>query len=465
MKAHERRGFLKMACAAGVGAALGPRLTRGQAPDGRAKPNIIFILADDLSSHSIGAYGGRLYRTAPPGQPEPLAETPVRTPNLDRMAREGARFDYVLSAPVCSPTRGMFLTGKYNFRIGLPDITGRGGAVKELDVVNNVTLPQLLRKHGYLTAMAGKWHLSSTGGPKMSPTIEDNPREHIAKAGFERQFQHENGLAFHNYIDKETGGFEADWIQNWVMKFLDGQGGSQRPFFLYYPMPMPHSPWGPNPKTGEKYKDAGHNGIAYFGDTVEYLDGYVGQVLDKLEELGLAENTLVLFSGDNGSEGPFTVMEDGSYTRGGKFGFGQNARVPLIARWPGTIRPGTVRDDLVDTTDFLPTLLEVAGVEPPAGGIDGVSFRDALLGKTGSPRDWMLSFWMGKYIVRDRRYGLREDGKLYDLTATSNFRDGVIEEAAMTPEVRGARDRFREVVAKYALPVGEAMPQKEENER
>jgi arylsulfatase A len=345
------------------------------------------------------------------------------------MAAEGMRFNNVLSAPVCSPTRGMFLTGKYNFRIGLPDITGRGGAVKELDVKNNVTLPQLLQKAGYVTAMAGKWHLKKgTGGEKMDASLKDNPSPHITDAGFESQYQHENGLAFSAYLDAETGQFKADWIQSWVLKFLKEQAGKDKPFFLYYAHPMPHSPWCKTPDSKRTYDNPGKSGLAYFGDHVAYLDKRVGQMIEKVKELGIADNTLIMFSGDNGSEGSFTVMADGSHARAGKFGFGQNARVPLIAWWPGTIPAGAVRDDLVDTTDFLPTLLVVAGVPLPGNaGIDGVSFRDALLGKLGSARDWIMSYRLGAYVIRDQRYGLREDGRLYDLTG-GDFDESVVGE-------------------------------------
>ena len=424
---------------------------------GKERPNIIFILADDLSSHSIGAYGGRLYWTTPPGEPKPIAEIPVRTPCLDRMTSEGVRFNNVLAAPVCSPTRGMFFTGKYNFRIGLPDITGRGGAVDELDVTTHVTLPQLLQRAGYTTAMAGKWHLSnkSAGGTKMSASLADTAKEHVTKAGFHRQFHHENGLAYSGYKDKETGAFMADWIQSWVLKFLDEQAGQDKPFFFYYPHPMPHSPWCPTPDSKADYPKTDKHWTPYFADHVMYLDKHVGQVLDKLQQLGLAKKTLVIFSGDNGSEGPFTVMTDGSYTHGGKFGFGQNARVPLLGWWPGTIPSGSIRDDLVDFTDMMPTLLAVAGVAlPKDADFDEVSFLPALLGVGASPRDWILSYRLGAYVIRDQRYGLREDGKLYDLTGKKGEGGAApIAESAMTADMRSVLERFGEVVQKYNLPI------------
>jgi arylsulfatase A len=369
---------------------------------------------------------------------------------VDRLATAGARFSEVLACPVCSPTRGEFLTGQYNFKIGLPYICGRNGAVEELDVKSHVTLAQLLRDAGYVTAMAGKWHLTEKrGGAAMQKTLADTGLPHITAAGFERQYQHPNGMGFHGYRDRETGEFQPAWYQQWVLRFLEEQAKSDKPFFLYYPNAIPHSPWAPTPLHPDGPMNAPGKGLVNFPDMMEYLDRQVGEVVAKVRELGLAENTLIIFAGDNGTEGIGTVMADGRYFRGGTCGVGQNARVPLIVSWPGTVKPGTVIDDLVDFTDLMPTFLELAGVKPPPG-LDGVSFAPRLFGRPGTPRGWMISYWVNTYAVRNRHYALREDGKLYDISNTVGNGDEVTGDK-LTPAAQAARAELEAVETRYGL--------------
>jgi len=173
----------------------------------------------------------------------------------------------------------------------------------------------------------------------------------------------------------------------------------------------------------------------------------VGELVKKLNELGLRENTLVMFSGDNGTQAVVTEMRDGREIHGGKGTMKDTGSwVPLLASWPGVITPGSVYDGLVDFTDIMPACLELAGATPPAG-IDGVSFAPQLLGRPGKPREWVHSLYVDKYFVRDARWKLRENGELYDVR-NSPYDETMVKPESETPDSKAARDRLGAVLRK-----------------
>lgn len=404
------------------------------APSGKSpKPNFVILLADDLGFETLGCYGGANFKGV----------GAVRTPNLDAMAKKGMLFKQCFATPVCSPARAELLTGKYNFRTGFPDIAGRSGAVESLDAQAHPTLPARLKAAGYVTAVAGKWHLGPTGDmhAPLEITKEDTTYPHPRECGFDRQYLFP-GEHLEQYGKPTPADYTPARIQEWVLRFLEERKGRTEPFFLYYASPIPHKPLHPTPLNPDEKRVGKQN----YPRLLEYLDSQVGEVLQKLEELGLAGNTLVLFSGDNGTHSEMvTEMRDGRKIKGGKAHMTDTgSHVPLLAEWPGVVKPGSVNDNLVDFTDILPTFLELAGVPPPPG-IDGRSFASQLSGQPSGPREWIHSLFREQYFVRDIRWKLRENGELYDVSG-SPFAEILVLPEKDTADSKAARVRLQAVL-------------------
>ncbi|HVY71200.1 MAG TPA: sulfatase [Verrucomicrobiae bacterium] len=341
-------------------------------------PNFIVILCDDMGYNDIGPFGAK-----------------TRTPNLDRMAREGMRFtDFYVGQPVCSASRAALLTGCYPTRVG---ILGALGPKSKVGIgAGEVILPELLKTRGYTTALYGKWHLGDA--PEFSPL----------RHGFDDYF----GLPYSNdmWPKHPTGTYPA-------LPLIDGEHivalnpdqttlttrytehairfieeNQSRPFFLYLAHNMPHVPL----HVSEKYR--GKSGRGLYADVIMEIDWSVGQVMRTLKRLKLDRQTLVVFTSDNGPwlsygnhagsalplrEGKATVWDGG-------------ARVPCLMRWPGQIPAGTTCRELATTMDLLPTFARLAGGEPPQDRrIDGVDIWPLLSGQPGAkaPRDTYFYYW------------------------------------------------------------------------
>jgi len=417
-----------------------------------AKPNIIIILADDLGFETLKCYGGADFKNL----------GTVRTPNLDAMAGNGMRFTHCFSTPVCSPARAELLTGKYNFRTGFTDIAGRSGATSSLDAKAHPTLPAQLKAAGYVTAIAGKWHLGEPLNSRemLATATEDTDYPHPRECGFDRQCLL-SGAHLELYGEPKPGLYTPDILQSWVLNFLDSRKGKDEPFFLYYPSPIPHKPLYATPLNPDGQKRNKEN----FPYLIEYLDKQVGEIMKKLADLGLAENTLVLFSGDNGTHGEITTdMDNHRHIKGGKGSLRDTGSwVPLLAEWPGVIPPGSVDNNMVDFTDILPTCLQIAGVPLPKD-IDGMSFAAQLRGEPGTPREWVHSLLREQYFVRDLHWKLRETGDLYDASDSPYIETLVLPEND-TPDSKAARIRLQAVLDqlhpdKKGLPPTQEAPPK-----
>jgi arylsulfatase A len=348
----DRRSFLKTTFAA----ALGGVYAKGQS----ALPNIVLILADDLGYGDLGCYG-----------------SDIPTPNLDGMAAEGVRFGHFYSAsPVCSPSRAALLTGRYPTRVGVPRV------LHEADQyglsLSEITLPQALKTLNYGTMCIGKWHLGCQ--PDYLPTSR----------GFDQFY----GLPYSNDMSPlplmvNTTTIEQPARLNTLtsrytdqaVNFISNSNGS--PFFLYLAHTFPHAPLA----VSDRFK--GVSGMGLYGDVVAELDWSVGQVLSALKANNLDNNTLVMFTSDNGpwylgSAGKLRGRKGDSYEGG--------VREPFIARWPGRIPAGRTTQAQATTMDIFPTLAGLTGAGLPAQ-MDGVDIFPLLSGQQANvDRDAFLYF-------------------------------------------------------------------------
>ncbi len=397
---------------------------------GEGPPSFLLILADDLGPECLGSYGGVSYRT----------------PHLDRLAREGLRFTRCYATPLCVPSRVQLLTGRYPFRTGFANnvVFERPGTPGLDPALPN--LARVLQAAGYATAIAGKWHLGS---------LASRP-DHARACGFQES------LLFHardRYRDSElrrngksvrvpADAYAPDLYVDFLVDFM--AANRDRPFLAFYSAVLPHKPFTAPPGTegGEELDDQ-----ACFRRMVERLDANVGRLLAALDEYGLRERTVVLFAGDNGTDVAIrSRLADGRTIRGGKGTLWERGvRVPLLVSWPGTVPPGGACTDLVDFTDFLPTLAELAGVPPERRAalepLDGHSFAWRLLGRPGEPRKWVFSQLRDRSWIRDERWKLFRDGRFFDLQEDPGETRDLRSRVEDDPALRAARDRLARLLA------------------
>jgi uncharacterized sulfatase len=343
------------------------------------KPNVVLILADDLGWGDLGCYGHPKFKT----------------PNIDRLAREGVRMtDFYAPVPFCAPTRAALLTGRYPFRCGMTrnPVPSADPQVKNADDVGlpteETTLAEALKEKGYATALIGKWHLGHQ--PKFFPT----------RQGFDEFY----GLLYSNDMHpvelfEGERKFEYPVVQTTLTKRMTDkalafvEANKFKSFFLYYAPPVPHKPLA----AGEAFYKT--TGAGLYADVIAELDWSVGQILEMLRELDLERNTLVIFTSDNGpwyggSSGPFRGMK-GNTTEGG-------VRVPCIARLPGVIPAGRTSNEPGIMMDIFPTVIEFCGAKPPEGTkLDGSNLIPVLNGQNATPRG-ALFFARGEQLCAVR---------------------------------------------------------------
>ena len=433
-----RRNFLKGA--AGAGLALGTLSKLQAATANKAgKTNILLIMADDLGYECIGANGGTSYKT----------------PILDKLAAEGVRFEHCYAQPLCTPSRVKIMTGMYNVRNYV-----KFGLLDE----DQTTFAHLLKGAGYATCVVGKWQLGGgPGGPKHFGFDESCLWQHTRK----RTDSEKHDTRYPNPklevngkpVDYSDGKFGPDVVTDFACDFM--QRNKEKPFLVYYPMMLTHCPFVPTPGTPDwDPKDMGsksYKGDAkYFGDMVTHMDKMVGRLLAKLEELGIRENTLVLFTGDNGTDKPVVSMLNGKKVAGAKGSMTDaGTRVPLIASWPGVAPKGKVYQDLVDFSDFLPTMCECAGANVPEKlNIDGKSFLPQVKGEKGHPRDWIYCWYnpgggpTGKEFARNQQYKLYRTGEFYDISADV-LEKKPLTNAALDDKAKAVKKLLQEALDKY----------------
>ncbi|MSU23159.1 MAG: arylsulfatase [Opitutus sp.] len=398
------------------------------------KPNVILILADDLGYETIGANGGTSYPT----------------PVLDRLAATGVRFSQCYAQPLCTPTRVQLLTGQSNVRnyinFGTMDPT-------------LTTFGNHFQRAGYQTAIAGKWQLGQTPGLPQKFGFTESCLWQQTR----RPPRYANPGLEYNGVPKDFthGEYGPDLVHDFVHDFISRH--QAEPFLVYYPMILTHDPYQPTPDSpdwdptaiGEQVNRA----EKHFGEMVTYMDKLIGKLVAHLESLHLRERTLLVFLGDNGTGRGTRSMFQGREFIGAKGStIDAGMHVPLIVNWPGAIATKAVCDDLVDTTDFLPTICAAAGITVPAAPTrDGRSFWPQVRGERGQPRDWIYSWYSprqnndlsAREFAFNARHKLYRSGEFYDLqNDPAEAKPRAV--AALTGEAATAAKMFQEALAKFS---------------
>lgn len=389
------------------------------------RPNIVLILADDLGIEGINAYGGEYY-----------------TPNIDRLARQGVRFDNAHATPLCTPSRTRIMTGQENHR----NYEAFGYLAP-----GQVTFANVLKQAGYATGIVGKWQLSGNG---FDGRVGITPEQ----AGFDESYlwqRRSRDLKGSRYwgpartlngrYSVSEEGFGPDADNDFALDFIERN--KDRPFFLYYPMVLVHNPFVPTPASLEAQGDKNR-----WGGMISYMDAKVGQLLDRLKALGLDDNTVVIFAGDNGTNRRITSFRHGYPIPGGKGTPVVNGtHVPLIVRAPHIAPAGKVSEALFDFTDVLPTLAALAKAPLPSIPIDGLNQLPVLTGEASSVRDSIFMHYAPAWLmdparfVFDARWKLYGDGRFVSINPVSGVETGLAV-AVLKGEAAKRYQAFRKIL-------------------
>jgi arylsulfatase A len=375
------------------------------------RPNIIFILADDLGIGNVGCYGADHYKT----------------PCLDLLAAGGVRFTHMYTAPLCGPSRAMIMTGRYPFRTGATNQDSTGRMLPKSETF----LSSCLQSAGYRTASIGKW-----GQLPLTPL----------EFGFDEEFRVRGSGVYRNTEDRQhkywvngeerqlqNSEYMPDLMHSFLADFISRH--RDRPFFVYYSLSNVHGELLPTPDSGLRPDNL-------MVDNLSYMDKLIGRLTAELERLQLSRRTLVVFMGDNGTgskwadeatiEGQRLSGKKGDLLEGGSL-------VPCIASWPGVSPGGRVCPDLLDASDLLPTFVELAGARlPTERPVDGRSFAPQLRGLSGNPRTTIFMQLASSWYVRSADWKLNHRGELFDMRR-SPFEERLVAESSETPASRSAR--------------------------
>jgi arylsulfatase A len=382
-----RREFLR-ASGLGIAALAISRCYEGLAEGNVSarKPNIIFILTDDVGIGNIGCYGSDKFKT----------------PCIDKLAATGIKFEYCYSTPLCGPSRCQSLTGRYPFRTGLISNKSHEAVSPEKEIM----MPTVMKRAGYATALVGKW-----GQICLGPG-EWGFEEYITFAGSGRYWKSQKAGYMENGREKQLADNEymPDVMHKFLVDFM--KRNKEKPFYVHYSMAHMHGKILRTPDSKEDSKD-------FYADNNAYMDKLVGQLADELEKLGLRKDTLIVFTGDNGTAafGEEQATIGGKRLNGAKGSMLEGgSRVPLLVSWTGVAPEGKENHDLTDFSDFFPTFAELGRGELPEGvTIDGHSFASQIKGGKGTPREWVYVELKGESYARNSRWKLANNGELFDM--------------------------------------------------
>ena len=383
-----------------------------------AKPNIIFILADDLGIDGVSCYGADSHKT----------------PNIDKLAASGTRFQTCYAAPLCGPARCLLMTGRYAFRTGgLQNGSWRTGGPGALSK-DEWSIAKVLKTAGYVTGESGKWR--QVGETPKDWGFDEYCTDPTAGGWYWKDSYEKNG----EQIKTDMDVYNPDVIQKFSIDFIARH--KSEPFFLYYAMHLVHKPTLHTPDSPPK------DGPERYDDNIKYMDKQVGEIMAELEKQGLREKTLLLFSGDNGTAVGYPSPVGGRMINGAKASMWEGgSRVPYIASWPGVTPAGKVSQDMVSFADQLPTFAELGGAKLPEGvKIDGRSLAPQMRGEKGTPREWAYVQLGAKWFVREAGFKMNESGELFDMS-DAPFVEKPIPAASDTDASKAARTRLSAVLA------------------
>lgn len=403
-----------------------------------AQPNIILIMVDDFGYECVTANGGESYQT----------------PNIDKLAASGVRFENCHVQPLCTPTRVQLMTGRYNVR----NYLNFGTLLR-----TETTFGHLMKNAGYATGICGKWQL----GHEVDSPQHFGFEESCLWQQTRRPPRYANPGLEYNGVEKDFthGEYGPTLVNDFALSFI--AKNREKPFFLYYPMILTHNPFQPTPDSPDWdptiSSENKQQSPKHFADMTAYMDKLVGRVIAKLDELGIRDNTLFIFLGDNGTNTGITSRFKGADYKGGKGSTtSHGTHVPLIASWPAMMKQGRVCADLVSSTDFLPTLCAAAEVKVPEN-VDGVSFLPQLKGEAGKPRDWLYTWYSPRQsqdmTVReytfDHRFKLYRTGQFYDLS-TDALEKQDLASSSLTRDAAAAKAKLQGVLDQFkdARPAG-----------
>jgi arylsulfatase A len=385
-----------------------------------SRPNIIFILADDLGLDGVSCYGADVRKT----------------PHIDKLAASGVRFETCYASPLCGPTRCLLNTGRYAFRTGgITNQSWRPGGPGP-KAADERPVARLLKEAGYATGMAGKWR--QVGETPRDWGYDEYTTDPTA-GGWYWQTTHQQHTGEKTFPE---GTYAPDVVHQFAVDFM--QRHKDQPFFFYYSM---HSVHGPILRTSDSAKDTTDIEKLY-NDNIAYMDKQVGAVVAELERLGLRQKTLILFSGDNGTALNFPTTIGGRMINGKKGTMLEGgSREPFIMSWPGVTPAGKVSPDIISFADMLPTFVELAGAKLPAGfKYDGVSIAPQLRGQPGTPRSYAYVQLGANWFVRERGWKMNQRGELFDMS-DAPFVEKPVAASADTAESKAARQRLTAILA------------------
>ena len=374
---------------------------RAQAPD--PKPNIVYIVADDLGWKDVGYHG-----------------SDIKTPNIDKLAENGARLEQFYAQPMCTPTRAALMTGRYPFRYGLQTLVIPSGYSYGLPT-DEWLLPQALKAAGYDTAIIGKWHLGHAD-PKYWPRQRGFDYQYGPLIGELDYFTHEQHGVTDWYLNNKQvkePGYTTTLLGNAAVKYIDDHNPAT-PFYLYLAFNAPHTPYQAPQEYLDRYKNIADPSRRAYAASITAMDDEIGRVVEALKQKGMRDNTIIVFQSDNGGTtnamfaGELDMSKvvipcnNGPYRDGKGSLYEGGTRVPALINWPGHIQPGTVVDGMIHVVDTYPTLIALAGAQASKDKpLDGIDMWATIANGRPSPRTEVI------YNIEPFRAGVREgDWKL-----------------------------------------------------
>ena len=404
------------------------------------KPNVILIMADDMGYECLSSYGSISYQT----------------PNLDSLASQGILFSRCISQPLCTPSRVKIMTGLYNYR--------------NYDYFGNLnteayTFGNLMRDAGYSTCISGKWQLNGIYHKDEIPDWDDHTKPN--RFGFDEYClwqltklnkeggRYANPLIEQNgkILERDENSYGPDIFSDYILRFIDRN--KDNPFFIYYPMVLVHDPFVPTPDSDIwDNKDLHHKSdTSYFSDMVVYTDKIIGKIMAKLNEFNLTNNTIIMFTGDNGTHPSIHTRTKDGVIQGGKGNtIDAGIHVPLVISWPRITMKGLIYDDLIEFSDFFPTLADIVDKKVDS---DGKSFYHLLIGKKHKTRTTAFVHYdpcwgdrVNQYrnqFVMTTGYKLYQDGKFYNITSDIREKNPLTADALDENEIKIKTDLENEL--------------------